>query len=997
MSFSLLFDHLCATATEASAIESQFDKIVDGAIDTPIAGVVSAAAYRVTGQKEKKRRKKGEAKKAAGAGDAPIVVRAVFIFSSVEAARAFLTDVKISTGLAPLVSKAALRSSRRLVAMGSRAPTAEIRPLLQHLSPLFTTLAPGGHVIAGAPKFINHEEDEDSVLLDISLNYDETADVTAALDAWTASVAGNGTVVSFHVLDGGFSAVGSAPDGYPTVKGGDWPTQVIAVVSGIAGARAVLGSSEFAALIALVDKKASSVHARSAMTPLALRKMVRAAEEAGLGTVTEDTLTGGYTLHPGLATGDLDIGDDVAANAGGDAGAAGGKDGKPAAAKSKKDQPFYVKFAADGREPKWLVFTGAATGNKAPSVGRPVVEVGLLKMIQKLTGRSSSGSDQPAELMFSQLGRFRALRDDIGALNDFNGLTPEQRVEASDTLHHRVSCTIDNFTAMGFPLPSPTALIFVDGLDEMISTIESAYSYLIQPARASIEADRNVEYTGLLEYYHVGDHVVAPASPLGGAPVVYRVCDCYYDSVRSVFGGKKLSFHLALECIVNLGDAYVFVSFDEIIGDWEGLQLLKNLPYQHLTEGEKGLLTERGTKVLALGLEAQYREYRSSCFFAHGASKGGASSAASAQLAASGRIVVDTARGIALGHHVSPGHEEVSLAVQATVKAYRTVRRAQAEGEASDKTAERIKAAGLRLLKTVPAGLAFMVWPALVGFSLAVKRWGHVLVDGLVKVPPRTDAWDRLVLDKSKKELLLSLVEQSFDPTAPRLRDLVSGKGSGSLFLLHGAPGVGKTLTVEALAERFGVPLYYLTFGELGTSVAELESTMNEALSLCAGWGALVLLDEGDALVERREKGALLLNSMVGVLLKALDAFEGLLFLTTNRVASFDPAALSRVTLAIRYGNLKNEGRRHVWSNVIERAGGDPKDFDLVALAKRGGSGRDINAAARLALSLAHHRKAKISQDLLMEVLDIHEDFRSDFDEGLKPHADGGRISDDED
>jgi len=281
---------------------------------------------------------------------------------------------------------------------------------------------------------------------------------------------------------------------------------------------------------------------------------------------------------------------------------------------------------------------------------------------------------------------------------------------------------------------------------------------------------------------------------------------------------------------------------------------------------------------------------------------------------------------------------------------------------------------------------------------LGLKRWGHVLVEGLRPVVPNPVPWEKLVLPPAKKELLLSLVEANFDSKAPRLPDIVSNKGSGSLFLLHGVPGTGKTLTVMALAEKFAVPAYYLTFGELGTSVKELETTMGDVLTMCGSWGALVLLDEGDALVERREKGALLLNSMVGVLLKALDAFEGLLFITTNRVAAFDPAALSRVTLAIRFSSLKTTGRIKVWHNVLLRAGCDPtQGFDLTELAKRGGSGRDINGAARLAMNLAYHRKVPITQKLLMEVLDVQADFRKDFDGGMAPHAEVGRLSDDDD
>ena len=40
---------------------------------------------------------------------------------------------------------------------------------------------------------------------------------------------------------------------------------------------------------------------------------------------------------------------------------------------------------------------------------------------------------------------------------------------------------------------------------------------------------------------------------------------------------------------------------------------------------------------------------------------------------------------------------------------------------------------------------------------------------------------------------------------------------------------------------------------------------LQDVLSLAAHWDALVLLDEGDALVEKRSRGQLLLNSMTGL------------------------------------------------------------------------------------------------------------------------------------
>jgi DNA polymerase III delta prime subunit len=38
--------------------------------------------------------------------------------------------------------------------------------------------------------------------------------------------------------------------------------------------------------------------------------------------------------------------------------------------------------------------------------------------------------------------------------------------------------------------------------------------------------------------------------------------------------------------------------------------------------------------------------------------------------------------------------------------------------------------------------------------------------------------------------------------------DVIAGKGEGSTFLLHLPPGVGKTLTAEAISERLHKPLY---------------------------------------------------------------------------------------------------------------------------------------------------------------------------------------------
>ncbi len=69
--------------------------------------------------------------------------------------------------------------------------------------------------------------------------------------------------------------------------------------------------------------------------------------------------------------------------------------------------------------------------------------------------------------------------------------------------------------------------------------------------------------------------------------------------------------------------------------------------------------------------------------------------------------------------------------------------------------------------------------------------------------------------------------------------DVIQGKGGGRVFLLHGPPGVGKTLTAEAVADLYHRPLYSVTVGELGTSAPELEEKLQEILEVGALWNSV--------------------------------------------------------------------------------------------------------------------------------------------------------------
>ena len=164
------------------------------------------------------------------------------------------------------------------------------------------------------------------------------------------------------------------------------------------------------------------------------------------------------------------------------------------------------------------------------------------------------------------------------------------------------------------------------------------------------------------------------------------------------------------------------------------------------------------------------------------------------------------------------------------------------------------------------------------------------------------------MVDEEEKDLIYSLVK--FHGTG--FTDIIEGKGGGTIFLLHGKPGWGKTASAEAVAEFLHKPLYSVSVGELGTSTDVLEAKLRNILDVAVIWDAVLLLDEADIFLEERDEHNIDRNAMVGVFLRLLEYHNGVLFLTTNRVKKIDPAFYSRISVALHY---KSEGKAlKVWT-----------------------------------------------------------------------------------
>lgn len=60
-------------------------------------------------------------------------------------------------------------------------------------------------------------------------------------------------------------------------------------------------------------------------------------------------------------------------------------------------------------------------------------------------------------------------------------------------------------------------------------------------------------------------------------------------------------------------------------------------------------------------------------------------------------------------------------------------------------------------------------------------------------------------------------------------------------------------------------------------------------------------------------------NSLVANFLRALEVYRGILFLTTNRVGSFDDAFVSRIHVTLYYPPLRDTDRLRLWKSFSNK------------------------------------------------------------------------------
>ena len=187
--------------------------------------------------------------------------------------------------------------------------------------------------------------------------------------------------------------------------------------------------------------------------------------------------------------------------------------------------------------------------------------------------------------------------------------------------------------------------------------------------------------------------------------------------------------------------------------------------------------------------------------------------------------------------------------------------------------------------------------------------------------------------------------------------------GLALAFNFAGPPGTGKTICAEAIANALGRRLLVVRYAEVESLwMGQTPKNVSAVFRRACEDNAVLLFDEADAIAARRSSSSLdhgflrESNTVVNVLLKELETFNGVVIFATNLAANFDPAFERRIRTQVLFEVPGVGEREQIWRvQMHPRLTPLAPDVSFRELAERyTATGGDIrNAVLKAAMAAA--------------------------------------------
>lgn len=270
----------------------------------------------------------------------------------------------------------------------------------------------------------------------------------------------------------------------------------------------------------------------------------------------------------------------------------------------------------------------------------------------------------------------------------------------------------------------------------------------------------------------------------------------------------------------------------------------------------------------------------------------------------------------------------------------------------------------------------------------------HKLSDLATPVRPAF-SWDDVVMPESQKQLLQHACshikykhrvyrEWGFD------KKISYGKGLSILFA--GAPGTGKTMCAQVIANELNMEMYKINISQIVSKyIGETEKNLQAVFSEAKRSNCVLFFDECDAIFGKRSevKDAHDRNANVEVayLLQQMEEHDGVCIMATNLIGNIDAAFMRRITYVVHFPFPDAAMRREIYLRTMPGNAPQSGDIDWDFLAEKfvlsGGHIKNIVlSAAFLAalenkpIGMRHMLRSAVGELKKNEIVVVREELR---------------------
>ena len=197
--------------------------------------------------------------------------------------------------------------------------------------------------------------------------------------------------------------------------------------------------------------------------------------------------------------------------------------------------------------------------------------------------------------------------------------------------------------------------------------------------------------------------------------------------------------------------------------------------------------------------------------------------------------------------------------------------------------------------------------------------------------------------------------------------------GNGMSVLFYGAPGTGKTMAAQVLANALGMPLYRVDLSQLISKyIGETQKNIGRIFDEAEKCDCILLFDEADAIFAKRSDVSdaqdRYSNAETAYLLQRIEQYAGVSILATNLLQNFDEAFRRRISYMVHFPMPDVHLRAQLWESIFPADTPLSREVDPLMLAQAFElSGASIKNAALHGALLA---KAEECEVRMFHILD---------------------------